>query len=47
MASALIVAAASGGISHLKTSLAMTAKDAVKAFKSAGALGKSFKPAGR
>jgi uncharacterized protein with GYD domain len=47
MASALIVAAASGGVSHIRTSVAMTAKDAMKAFKSAGALSKSFKPAGR
>ena len=36
-----------GGISHLRTSVAMTAKDAVKAFKSAGTLSKSFKPPGR
>jgi uncharacterized protein with GYD domain len=47
MASALIAGAASGGISHLRTSVAMTAKDAMKAFKSAGALSKSFKPPGR
>ncbi|MGB6174885.1 MAG: GYD domain-containing protein [Methylocella sp.] len=47
MASALIAGAASGGISHLRTSLAMTAKDAMKAFKSAGALSKAFKPPGR
>jgi uncharacterized protein with GYD domain len=47
MASALIAGAASGGISHFRTSVAMTAKDAMKAFKSAGALSKSFKPPGR
>jgi len=47
MASALIAVAASGGLSHLRTSVAMTAKDAMKAFKSAGALSKSFKPPGR
>jgi uncharacterized protein with GYD domain len=47
MASALIAGAASGGISHLRTSLALTAKDAMKAFKSAGALSKGFKPPGR
>jgi uncharacterized protein with GYD domain len=47
MASALIAGAASGGISHLRTSVAMTSKDAMKAFKSAGALSKSFKPPGR
>jgi uncharacterized protein with GYD domain len=47
MASTLIAGAASGGVSHLRTAVAMTAKDAVKAFKSAGALSKSFKPPGR
>ncbi len=47
MASALIAVAASGGVSHLKTSVAMTAEHAMKAFKSAGKLSKSFKPAGR
>ena len=47
MASALIAGAASGGVSHLRTSVAMTAADSVKAFKSAGELSKSFKPAGR
>ena len=47
MASALIAGAASGGISHLKTAVAMTAKDAKKAFKSAAALSESFKPPGR
>ena len=47
MASALIAGAASGGISHLRTSVAMTSKDAMKAFKSAGSLSKSFKPPGR
>jgi uncharacterized protein with GYD domain len=35
MASALIAGASSGGISHLRTSVAMTSKDATKAFKSA------------
>jgi uncharacterized protein with GYD domain len=47
MASALIAAAASDGVSNLKTSLAMTAEQAMKAFKSGGELSKSFKPAGR
>jgi hypothetical protein len=37
-APALIAGAASGGVSHLRTSVAMTAKDAMKAFKSAWAL---------
>jgi NAD(P)H dehydrogenase (quinone) len=35
------------GVFVLRTSVAMTAKDAMKAFKSAGALSKSFKPPGR
>jgi uncharacterized protein with GYD domain len=47
MASALIAGAASGGVSHLKTILAMTPGQATKAFKSAGELSKFFKPAGR
>ncbi len=47
MASALIAGAASGGVSHLRTSVAMTAKDAKKAFESAGTLSKSFKSPGR
>jgi uncharacterized protein with GYD domain len=47
IASALIAGATSGGVSKLRTSVAMTAKDAMKAFKSAGALSKSFKAPGR
>jgi uncharacterized protein with GYD domain len=47
IASALIAAAAGGGVSHLKTSVAMTSEHSMKAFKSAGKLSKSFKPAGR
>lgn len=39
--SALIASAASGGVCHLRTSIAMTAKDAKKAFESAGTLSKS------
>ena len=46
MAAALIAGAASGGITGLKTSVAIPAKDAVKAFKLAGPLVKSFKPPG-
>ena len=46
MAAALIAGAASGGITGLKTSVAISAKDAVKAFKLAGPLAKSFKPPG-
>jgi uncharacterized protein with GYD domain len=47
MAAALIAGAASGGTSGLKTSVAIAAKDAVKAFKLAGPLAKSFKPPGK
>jgi uncharacterized protein with GYD domain len=47
MASALIAGAAAGTVSHLRTSVAMTAGQAMKAFKSAQELSKSFKPAGR
>jgi uncharacterized protein with GYD domain len=47
MASALIAGLASGGISHLKTTVAMTPSQAMKAFKHAGELSKSFKPVGR
>jgi uncharacterized protein with GYD domain len=47
MASALIAGAASGGVSHLKTSVAMTAEHAMKAFKSARKLSESFKSPGR
>lgn len=47
MASALIAGAASGGVSDLKTSVAIAADDAMRAFKSASELRKSFKPAGQ
>jgi len=47
MASALVVGAASGAVSHLKTIVAMTPAQAMNVFKSAGELSKSFKPAGR
>ncbi|MCI0465432.1 MAG: GYD domain-containing protein [Beijerinckiaceae bacterium] len=46
IASALITVAASGGIAGLKTSVAISAKDAMKAFKAAGPLAKAFKPPG-
>ena len=46
MAAALIAGAASGGVTGFKTSIAIPAKDAVKAFKLAGPLAKSFKPPG-
>jgi uncharacterized protein with GYD domain len=47
IASALIAGAASGGVSHLKTTIAMSSGQAMKAFRSAGALAQTFKPAGR
>ena len=47
MASTLIAGGGVGRDFHPGTSVAMTAKDAMKAFKSAGALSKSFKPPGR
>src|SRR2546430_17233022 len=43
MAAALIAGAASGGVTGLKTSVAITAKEAMKAFKAAGALPQKFK----
>jgi uncharacterized protein with GYD domain len=46
MAAALIAGAAAGGVTGLKTALAIPAKDAVKAFELAGPLAKSFKPPG-
>ena len=42
-----IVGAAGGSISDLKTTVAMTSKEAMAAFKTAGDLAKSFKSAGR
>ena len=42
-----IVAAAGGSTTDTKTSVAMTAKQAMGAFKAAGELAKSFKSAGR
>jgi uncharacterized protein with GYD domain len=47
MAAALIASAASGGVTGLKTSVAITAKEAMKAFKAAGPLAKSFKSPGK
>jgi len=46
MASALVAGAASGGVTGLKTSLAIPAKDAVKVFELAGPLAASFKSPG-
>ena len=46
--SAAILAAASGGsLKNLKTTVAMTTKEGVKAFKRAGELGKSYRSAGK
>lgn len=42
-----IVAAAGGSITDTKTSVAMTSKQAMAAFKAAGELAKSFKNPGR
>lgn len=41
------VAAAGGSVSDTKTTVAMTTKEAMAAFKAAGELAKSFKSAGR
>ena len=43
----LFAGAASGGVTHLRTTIAMTSEHAMKAFKSAGSLSEFFKPAGR
>ena len=45
--SVAIVAAAAGSITDMKTTVAMTAKQAMAAFKAAGELAQSFKSAGR
>jgi uncharacterized protein with GYD domain len=42
-----IVGAAGGSITDTKTTVAMTSKQAMAAFKAAGELAKSFKSAGR
>jgi uncharacterized protein with GYD domain len=47
MVAALIAGAASGGITCLKTLVAMSAKETMKAFKAAGPLAKSFKSPGK
>jgi uncharacterized protein with GYD domain len=46
-ASAILAAAAGGSLSHTETTVAMTAKDAVAAFGSAGRAAKEFRSAGR
>jgi uncharacterized protein with GYD domain len=47
MASALIVAGSTGGVTNLKTTIAMTSADAKKCFATAGGIAKSFRPAGK
>ena len=44
---ALMVAAAAGGVTDLKTTVAVRSKDAVKAMRGAKKVLKSFKPAGQ
>jgi uncharacterized protein with GYD domain len=45
-AAASIVAAASGGVSHLKTTVAMTSAEMKGAFAKAGGIAAGFRPAG-
>jgi uncharacterized protein with GYD domain len=46
-ASAVLAAAAGGSLSHIETTIAMTAKDAATTFGSAGKVAKDFRSAGR
>ena len=46
-AGAVLAAAAGGGVTDLKTALAMTGPDAMKAFGKAGELAPSFTSAGK
>ncbi len=46
-ASAILAAAAGGSLSHIETTVAMTAKDAAATFQSAGRAAKEFRSAGR
>ncbi|HEY2184323.1 MAG TPA: GYD domain-containing protein [Xanthobacteraceae bacterium] len=46
-ASAVLAAAAGGSLSHLETTVAMTAKEAAATFASAGKAAKEFRSAGR
>jgi uncharacterized protein with GYD domain len=46
-ASAILAAAAGGSLSHIETTVAMTAKDAAATFQSAGKAAKEFRSAGR
>lgn len=47
MMAALVTAAGSGGVTHLKTTVAVTSADAKTAFEKAKKLSKGFKAAGR
>jgi uncharacterized protein with GYD domain len=47
MASAVLAAASGGGVTDLRTTLAMTPADAMKAFEAAAGLAQSFKSAGQ
>jgi uncharacterized protein with GYD domain len=46
-AAAILAAAAGGSLSHIETTVAMTAKDAVATFAAAGKAAKTFRSAGR
>jgi uncharacterized protein with GYD domain len=46
MASMLLVGGASGSVTNLKTTVAMTSADMKQCFTTAGGLAKSFRPAG-
>ncbi len=46
-ASAILAAAAGGSLSHIETTVAMTAQDAAATFKTAGKAAKDFRSAGR
>jgi uncharacterized protein with GYD domain len=47
VAAAVITAAAGGGVTDIKTTLAMNGAEAMQAFQSAGNLAKSFRSAGQ
>ncbi len=47
MAQVSIIAGSTGGVSNLKTTVAMTSADAKKCFEAAGGIAKSFRPAGK
>jgi uncharacterized protein with GYD domain len=47
MSAAVLTAAAGGGVTDVRTTIAMTPAEAVQAFKKAGELGGSFRSAGQ